>query len=219
MERQCNGRLSLSRRWSRSLLVVAAAAALTLGLALHPDATTRSAQAAEDAQNAPDFELTSHDGETTVRLSDYRGQIVVLEWFNEECPFVVRHHKPDRNTMMELADRYAEHDVVWLAINSTSHATVESNAKIAEKWEITYPILDDSAGDVGRAYGARTTPHMYIIDAEGHLVYQGAIDSDPRGRDAEATNYVDQVLGEMLADETVTVNYTRPYGCTVKYKE
>ncbi len=198
-------------------LVLMAAAVLTLMPAPAAFTAEDDANSASAAPTAADFELTDHNGRT-VRLSDYHGRIVVLEWFNEECPYVQRHHKQDRNTMVTLADRYAEHDVVWLAVNSTSHATVESNAKIAAKWEIPYPILDDSAGDVGQAYGARTTPHMYVIDAEGRIVYQGAIDSDPGGRDAQATNYVEQVLGEMLADETVSVNRTRPYGCSVKYR-
>jgi peroxiredoxin len=121
--------------------------------------------------------------------------------------------------MVTMADRYAEHDVVWLAINSSHFATVESNAKIAAEWEISYPILDDASGEVGHAYGARTTPHMYVINAEGHIVYQGAIDSDPRGNDEQPTNYVDQVLGELLAGDTVSVDRTRPYGCSVKYKD
>lgn len=193
----------------RSTLPLAAVFALLLAPAVF---------STEDAPPAPDFELTDHNGQT-VRLSDYQGRIVVLEWFNEECPFVQRHHKDGRNTMVSLADRYAQHDVVWLAINSTNHATVDSNKKIAAKWEIPYPILDDSAGDIGRAYGARTTPHMFVIDAEGRIVYQGAIDNDARGREQQPTNYIDQTLGELLAGETVSVASTRPYGCSVKYRD
>lgn len=193
----------------RSTLPLAAVFALLLAPAVF---------STEDAPPAPDFELTDHNGQT-VRLSDYQGRIVVLEWFNEECPFVQRHHKDGRNTMVSLADRYAQHDVVWLAINSTNHATVDSNKKIAAKWEIPYPILDDSAGDIGRAYGARTTPHMFVIDAEGRIVYQGAIDNDARGREQQPTNYIDQTLGELVAGETVSVASTRPYGCSVKYRD
>lgn len=194
----------------RSTLPLAAVFALLLAPAVF---------STEDAPPAPDFELTDHNGQT-VRLSDYQGRIVVLEWFNEECPFVQRHHKDGRNTMVSLADRYAQHDVVWLAINSTNHATVDSNKKIAAKWEIPYPILDDSAGDIGRAYGARTTPHMFVIDPAGRIVYAGAIDDKRSANPADARtakNHVRAALTETLAGKPVTTASTTPYGCSVKY--
>ncbi len=176
-----------------------------------------SAAAPTASAAAPDFELTAHDG-STVRLSDLRGKIVVLEWFNEQCPFVVRHHDADHRTMVKLAQRYADQDVVWLAVNSSHFATPQTNAAAAAAWDIPYPILDDSAGDVGRAYGARTTPHMFVIDRQGVLVYQGAIDDDPGGRDDQPLNYVDQTLAELLAGEGVSITTSRPYGCSVKYQ-
>lgn len=173
--------------------------------------------AAAPTASAPDFELTAQDG-STVRLSDLRGKIVVLEWFNEQCPFVVRHYSADHRTMVRLAQRYADQDVVWLAVNSSHFATPQTNAAATAAWDIPYPILDDSAGDVGRAYGARTTPHMFVIDRQGVLVYQGAIDDDPGGRGDQPLNYVDQTLAELLADEGVSITSSRPYGCSVKYQ-
>jgi len=168
------------------------------------------------ARKAPDFTLTSFDGKT-ISLSDYAGKIVVLEWFSYECPFVLRHYGLP-NTMVELANKYKEKNVVWLAINSTNSTTTELNIEFAEKRKLAYPILDDRSGTVGRAYGAKTTPHMYIIDEKGSIAYQGAIDNDPRGRRKQGLiNYVEKALVELTNGEEVSTTDTMPYGCTVKY--
>ncbi|HUW20311.1 MAG TPA: thioredoxin family protein [Sedimentisphaerales bacterium] len=165
---------------------------------------------------APAFTLKSFDGRE-ISLSDYAGKIVVLEWFNDECPFV-RYHYEKAGTMVELANRYRDKNVVWLAINSTSHATPDQNKEFADRHKLPYPILDDRSGVVGRAYGARTTPHIYIIDAKGSIVYAGAIDDSPLGRKQEgATNYVDAALAELAGGKTISTPTTRPYGCSVKY--
>ncbi|MHC4572786.1 MAG: redoxin domain-containing protein [Planctomycetota bacterium] len=165
---------------------------------------------------APAFTLTTFDRKT-ISLSDYNGKIVVLEWFNDECPFV-RYHYEKANTMVQVAKKYADKNVVWLAINSTSHTTPEQNRAFANKHELPYPILDDSSGTVGRAYGARSTPHMYILDAKGGIVYTGAIDNSPLGRKKEGViNYVDTALAELTGNQALSIPSTRPYGCSVKY--
>ena len=171
---------------------------------------------AEEEKKAPGFTLANYDG-NEVSLSDYEGKIVVLEWFNYECPFV-RYHYEDVNTMTDLADKYKEKDVVWVAINSTKHLQVEKNEQFAKKHNVGYPILDDSSGEVGKAYVAKTTPHMFIINAEGKIVYNGAIDDSPLGRKKEdVTNYIDKALAELLADKEISTPLTKPYGCSVKY--
>ncbi len=173
-------------------------------------------QSESAGKRAPAFELNSFDGKT-VSLSDYRGKIVVLEWFNFECPLSLYHYKT-KNTMVELAKKYKDKNVVWLAVNSTNHTTPEPNKAFAERHGLPYLILDDRSGKVGRAYGAQTTPHMYIINPRGNLVYEGAIDDSPMGRKKEGViNYVDNALAELTARKAVSTPKTKPYGCTVKY--
>jgi peroxiredoxin len=165
---------------------------------------------------APAFGLKSFDGKT-VKLSDYRGKIVVLEWFNMECPFSLYHYET-KNTMAELAKKYKSKNVVWFAVNSTNHTTPAANKTFAEKYKLAFPILDDRSGKVGRAYGAKTTPHIFIINPRGRIVYDGAIDNAPMGKTKEdAVNYVDNVLAELTAGKDISIKNTKPYGCTVKY--
>lgn len=169
-------------------------------------------------KKAPDFTLKSFDGKS-VSLSDYRGKIVVLEWFNFECPFV-QYHYNKATTMIDLANKYKDKNVVWLSMNSTSHITPEANIEFAKKHKLPYPILDDRPGQVGHAYGAETTPHIFIIDRRGNIVYEGAIDNSPSGKTApgeKLINYVDQSLSELLAGKPISTPKTKPYGCTVKY--
>lgn len=168
----------------------------------------------KNGQAAPDFNLQDHNGKS-VKLSDLKGKIVVLEWFNQECPFVVAHYKDETRTMVKLADKYKDKDVVWLAVNSSKHHNVSINKETAEKWKLTFPILDDAKGTVGKTYGARTTPHMFIIDKQGMIAYQGAIDSGPKEK--IPTNYVAKALDELTAGSTVSTPETKPYGCSVKY--
>ncbi len=166
---------------------------------------------------APDFSLKDQNGKT-VMLSDHKGKVVVLEMFNQGCPYVVRHHKA--KTMTSTADKYQGQDVVWLAINPTPGKTAEDNKTTAESWDIDYPILSDDSTSVAQQYGAKTTPQMYIIDKEGKLVYNGAIDNDSSADGAKgdkATNYVAKALDEVLAGKPVSTPETKPYGCAVKY--
>jgi peroxiredoxin len=189
--------------------------ALTMALAML--VATAAHAGVKVGQAAPDFSLENHKGET-VNLSDLKGKIVVLEWFNNECPYVVKHYKEGH--MQKLASKYAEKGVVWLAINSTNGKSNADNAAVAEKWNMPMAILNDAAGTVGKQYGATNTPHMYVINAEGNLAYIGAIDSD-RSADTSkidgATNYVAEALDALLAGESVKTAETRAYGCTVKY--
>lgn len=172
----------------------------------------------EVARKAPDFTLNSFDGKT-ISLSGYKGKIVVLEWFNYECPFVLRHYG-SKPTMTALANKYKDKNVVWLAIDSTNNAAPEANIKFAEERKLPYPILDDRSGTVGRAYGAKTTPHMYVIDTRGSIAYQGAIDNDERGRKRQGLiNYVDKALAELTGGKEVTTTDTMSYGCIVKYAQ
>ncbi|MHC4159153.1 MAG: redoxin domain-containing protein [Planctomycetota bacterium] len=176
------------------------------------------AAASEGGNKAPEFTLKNFDGKE-VSLSDYAGKIVVLEWFNYECPFV-RYHYETVTTMVGLANKYMGKEVVWLAVNSTKHLTTEKNRNFADKYKLGYPILDDRSGKVGRAYSARTTPHMYIIDTKGDIVYDGAIDNSPMGRKKEGTiNYVDKALEEITGGKAISTPKTKPYGCSVKYAD
>ena len=166
---------------------------------------------------APGFTLTDSAGDK-ISLSDFKGKVVVLEWLNPDCPFVQRHYKA--GTMKNLATKYDTQGVVWLTINSTNYMDAAANAKFKTANHLSYPILVDQSGEVGHLYGAMTTPHMYIIDGEGQLVYIGAIDDDPRGnKDAPKTNYVAAALDEVQAGKAVTTAETKPYGCSVKYKK
>lgn len=178
-----------------------------------------AAPAAKVGDTAPDFNLKDLDGKD-VKLADFKGKIVVLEWFNPGCPFVVKHHST-LDTMKKTAAAYKDKDVVWLAINSGAEgkqgAAKDDNIKAKKDWKIEYPILLDPTGATGKAYGAKTTPHMYVIDKEGKLVYAGAIDNDRGPKKAGDKNYVKNALDEVIAGKKVTDATNEPYGCSVKY--
>lgn len=200
-------------------VLIPAAALLAVALAFSSSfAADDKAKAAKVGEMAPDFSLQDQDGKTH-KLSDLKGKVVVLEWFNQGCPYVVRHHKA--KTMTSTADKYKGQDVVWLAINTTGKSA-EDNKTSAEAWGIDYPILNDTTTAVAQQYGAKTTPHMYVIDKDGKLVYNGAIDDDSSADGAKgdkATNYVAKALDEVLAGKPVSTPETKPYGCGVKYKK
>lgn len=184
-------------------------------LALTVAFTTWAGEGATVGSKAPAFSLQDQDGKA-VKLEDFKGKVVVLEWVNPDCPFVVRHAKA--GTMRDLATRYADRGVVWLGVNSTHYMDAAGSAKFRTESSLPYPILVDASGDVGRAYGAKTTPHMYIVDREGAVVYAGGIDDDPRGDKGKgATNHVAAALDQLLAGKPVAVSSTTPYGCSVKY--
>lgn len=169
--------------------------------------------------DAVGFALKNYDGKV-VNLADYKGKIVVLEWFNYKCPFCVYHYQ-SKPTMVNLANKYKGKNVQFLSINSTSWQTTEENKAFAEKNKIPYPILDDRKGIVGKAYGATRTPHMFIINEKGKIVYSGALDNAPLGKLPagydRVLNFVDLALGELTSGRPVTIQKTREYGCSVKY--
>lgn len=174
-------------------------------------------------QPAPEFELPDLDG-NEVRLADFKGKVVVLEWFNPECPFVKLSHT--KGSLKGAADKAKESGVVWLAINSnmpgSQGSNVETNREAKASFGMSYPILRDESGEVGRAYGAKRTPHMYVIDANGTLVYAGAIDNSPDGEGQSPSGgtlvrYVDEALADLAANRPLRTTETEAYGCTVKY--
>ena len=175
--------------------------------------------AEEKNTKAPDFSLKNYDGKE-YKLSDLQGKIVVLEWLNYECPFV-KYHYEKASTMKDLAAKYKVKNVVWLAINSTAHLETAKNKAFAEKNNIPYPILDDHNGTTGRAYNATNTPHIFIIDPDGNIAYKGSVDNAPMGKvtgGGDYISYVDKALEELTTGKEVTTKSTKPYGCTVKYK-
>jgi peroxiredoxin len=193
-----------------------------------PTAAKESMKPAEPAtpsikvgEKAPDFTLTDTDGKKHT-LSDYAkaGKIVVLEWFNPDCPFIKKHHTK-ATTMNDLAAEQQKKDVVWLAINSGAPgkqgAGLERNKAAKTEYKMNYPILLDEAGTVGRMYGAKTTPHMFVIAKDGTLIYKGAIDDDKSPDKVGATLYVRTAVNSYAAGEKVEPSETTSYGCSVKY--
>jgi peroxiredoxin len=206
-----------------SAVAATTVAALTIALApaAQADHHKMGSKTAKVGEKAPDFTLTDLQGDKHT-LSDYtdEGKFVVLEWFNPDCPFVVKHHERHK-TMYDLARMVEDNGGVWLAINSgkpgkqgTGH---DRNMKAMKDFGIEYPILLDETSKVGEMYDAKVTPHMYIIDEEGTLVYAGAIDNNRSARTLGDTNYVKKALKEHMAGKAVSITETKPYGCSVKY--
>ncbi len=166
-------------------------------------------------QAAPDFEVTDEDGNLH-KLSDYAGKAVVIEWTNPDCPFVKRHY--DSGTMEDLAASLEVEEVVWLAANSTRSNKPEDTRAWKQRQGFSYATLQDADGTLGRSYGARTTPHMFVIDGAGVLQYNGAIDDDPKGRASQPVNYVRAAVQSVKAGAKPDPSQTEPYGCSVKYK-
>jgi peroxiredoxin len=171
---------------------------------------------------APDFTLPDLDGKP-VSLASFRGKTVVLEWYNPDCPFVVKQHQ--EGPLKDMAKRWKGKDIVWLAINSGAPGKqghgVERNRASVTEYGLEHPVLLDESGDVGKRYVARNTPHMYVIDPNGILVYAGAIDNAPMGRvPAEGfVNHVEKALEDLAAGRPVALAETRAYGCSVKYPD
>jgi hypothetical protein len=180
--------------------------------------------AAVVGQKAPEFTAKDAMGKT-VNLADFKGKTVVLEWVNPGCPYVRKHYGAGnmQSTQKDAADK----GVVWLAINSTDTQHPDYLAPAAlqswmteQKAAATHTVMDES-GKIGQQYAARTTPHMYIINAQGNLIYAGGIDSIASANPADiktATNYIKQSLGEVAAGKPISSANTKPYGCSVKYK-
>jgi peroxiredoxin len=190
---------------------------VVLAVALTLIAIVRAEENPIIGQSAPAFSAPDENGKV-VQLSDFAGKIVVLEWMNPDCPFVQRHAK--EKTMLSLAEKYKDKGVVWLGINSSRSADKAVDAKWVEENHLSYPILLDATSSIARAYGAKATPHMFVIDKTGKVVYGGAIDNDRDGNKsaADKVNYVAKALDEVLAGRTVSVRQTLAYGCGVKYR-
>lgn len=171
-------------------------------------------------QPAPEFKLKDTTGkEFDLASLTKEGKIVVLEWFNSECPVCARHG--EEGTMKKIAADYQGKGVVFLGINSGAPGKqgYGKDADAIKKWSLNYPILVDETGTVGKEYGAKTTPHMYIIGKDGKLAYQGAIDNNNTGKleGDKVVNYVTKALDEIIKGESVSEPVTAPYGCSVKY--
>ncbi|MCC6579394.1 MAG: thioredoxin family protein [Phycisphaeraceae bacterium] len=205
----------MSRKWWISGLVVVALMSAAM--------VTWSKAEVAGGSDAPAFTLTDTHGKTQ-SLADYKGKWVVLEWINDACPFVKKHY--GSHNMQKLQETYTGKGVAWLSICSSAkgkqgnHTAEEWNKIIAGDGSKPTALLLDEDGKVGKAYGAKTTPHMFIISPEGKIVYQGAIDSKRSADSADiatSTNYVAQVLDAVLDGKPAPVSQTTPYGCNVKY--
>jgi peroxiredoxin len=200
----------------RNLLATALASAVIVA--------SFAANAADVGKPAPDFTLTDVNGKT-VKLADFKGKHVVLEWTNPNCPFVVKHY--GSNNMQALQKDKTAKNVVWLAVNSTSKshqdymAPAALSSKMIGEWKAAPTgLLMDESGTVGKSYQAKTTPHMYVIDPKGTLVFAGGIDDKRSANPADiksAKNFVRAALDESMAGKPVSTSTATPYGCSIKY--
>lgn len=166
---------------------------------------------------APSFNLKDASGKS-YSLSDYKGKIVVLQWISQDCPVCIRVSSTGLVDDMLKTIKGIDGNVVHLTIHSNAGAKISKSAEYLKKYNIKSPALDDTNGRIGRIYGAKTTPHMYVIDKEGILRYSGAIDDDQAGRKgSDATNYVVNAIQQIATNETVTPDKTKSYGCSIKY--
>ena len=193
--------------------------ALSLAVACSPRLTAQAVV----GQAAPAFSMADTQGQTQA-LDQYKGKWVVLEWTNHECPFVKKHY--GAGNMQKLQKDYAGKGVAWLTVISSAagkqgHLTpAQADQLTKERGAAPRAVLLDAAGTMGRAYGAKTTPHMYVIDPSGKLVYAGAIDDTPSTDPADiprSRNYVSAALDAALAGKPVPTATSTPYGCSVKY--
>jgi len=180
--------------------------------------------AADIGKPAPTFTATGSDGKV-YSLADYRGKFVVLQWYNKDCPFIHKHY--DSANMQMLQAAYAKKGVIWLEVASSAPGkegymtAAEAQANRTKYYVKSTATLLDSAGAIARLYEAKTTPHMFIVDPKGILIYKGAIDDHATADPADipnSKNYVAAALDEAMAGKPVTTPSTRPYGCSVKYQ-
>ena len=178
--------------------------------------------AAEVGKPAPEFNVTDIEGKAH-KLSDYKGKIVILEAYNLDCPFCKNHFTS--GAMQELQGQMTAKGAVWLVVNSTGakNPAYRNPDKAKKEWAAqkmkATAWIDDHSGELGKKYGMRTTPHMFVIDKEGVLAYQGAIDdrASPDGDPRTARNYVKEAVSKLQAGEKLSVTQTKPYGCGIKY--
>ncbi|MFH1069646.1 MAG: thioredoxin family protein [Candidatus Glassbacteria bacterium] len=197
----------------KAILILAAAFGV---LALASVSYTVAADANSPAvAKAPDFTAIDYKGEN-IKLSDYHGKVVVLEWLNPDCPFVQRHYR--EGTFKKLAEKYGSEGLVWLAVNSTSTQDAARSADWAKQNGLPYPIIVDEDGHVAKLFGAKTTPHLFVIGRNGELVYQGAVDDDPNGDKKQRNVYVASAIEAALTGKLPATRETKSYGCSVKYR-
>lgn len=186
-------------------------------------ATTTVWAAILPGQPAPDFSLTDIAGKPQ-KLSAYKGKYVVLEWFNSECPFVQKHY--ESGNMQSLQKRFGEKGVIWLTINSTNpdssnYRSPVQSQEIAKHWKMqSAALMLDTEGKVGRLFGATATPHLWVIEPSGKVIYAGAIDDKASFRQADiptSKNFVAAALDDGMAGRAVNVAAAPPYGCSIKY--
>jgi len=173
---------------------------------------------AQIGKPVPEFTLQDVNGKD-FKLAEFKGKIVVLEWINHECPVVNRCHTSQ--IMTNTWKKFKDKSVVWVAIDSSHFCNdkIENIRTWVEKQKFEYPYLLDANGKVGQLFGAKTTPHMFVIDQKGVLAYSGAIDNDPYGKEQDTRNYVEEAITSLLDGSTVAMPTTKPYGCSVKYKK
>ena len=205
-------------QFNKTLAALVAVSALCLP-AFAENEKKDDAKPAAEAKAAPAFTAKDQAGKEH-SLADYKGKIVVLEWTNPGCPFVKKHYT--NGDMAALAKKYEEKGVVWLGVDSSNFVTADAAAGWVKEKNLGHAILIDADGKIGTAYGAKTTPHMFVIDKAGNIAYQGAIDDD-KSPDADkvkgAKNYVSAALDSLLKGEKPAVAETQSYGCSVKYKK
>jgi len=203
-----------TRRTFLSMLGVAAL--MTAGAAFAATTTVDDAKA-KIGEPAPNFTLADTEG-AEYTLGDYKGKIVVLQWINPQCPVCRRVTSSGLTKNMIKAPKAMDEDLVYLTINSSANQPPEMSAKYLKTNKVDAPALIDADGTVGHMYGARTTPHVFVIDGQGILRYQGAFDSDPQGNKKKGrVNYAVNAVKQILAGDTVEPDYVKSYGCGVKY--
>ena len=184
-----------------------------------------AAAAPKPGDTAPAFTATDSNGKTH-SLSDFKGKYVVLEWTNSGCPFTAKHY--DSGNMQKLQMEWTSKGVVWLSVLSSApgkqgyKTAAEENAYLKQENASPTAVLMDPKGDLGHMFGAKTTPHMFVIDPSGKVIYAGAIDDKPTTDESDiagAKNYLSAALGEALAGRPVATAVTQPYGCSVKYAQ
>lgn len=199
---------------------------LSLSAAVVAISLSASAFAA-DLREAPDFKGKDATGKEH-SLADFKGKVVVLEFTNPGspvsnkpgCPFMVGRY--EKGVMQDVAKKVEDMGAVYVAVNSSNFNTAEDSKAIAEKYKVSYPTLVDSDGTIGKAFGAKTTPHMFVIGKDGKIVYEGALNdnaSPDESKDTEAKNYVVPAVAAAVKGEVPGQTKTQPYGCSVKYKQ
>jgi peroxiredoxin len=214
--------MNVRRKWLSTFGLALAVFGLTsVGLADEDKAETKKA---EIGKASPAFTLKDMKGDEH-KLADFAGKIVVLEWFNAGCPFVKNVYRNGvvESTLKQLEE--IDESIVYFAVNSTNPERVGMSEKdinkqskaLLKESDVEVPILLDWDGAIGKAYGARTTPHMFVIDGKGVLRYQGAYTNDNSGKEETYINYVVDAVKQIKAGETVATTYVQPWGCSVKY--